>query len=73
MRCDAMRCCDLGAGLAFLELCLDEWKKRAPAGGITQADLATMERVYKGAQSTIGEIRLRGHEEFNIGKVFSAG
>lgn len=67
-----MRCCELEAGLAFLELCLDEWKKRAPVGGITQANLATMERVYNGAPSTIGEIRLRGPEDYNIWKgIFS--
>jgi hypothetical protein len=51
-----MRCCELEAGLAFLELiCLDEWKKRAPAGGLTQADLATMERVHIGTPQTLLE------------------
>lgn len=64
-----MRCRELEVGLAFLELiCLDEWKKRAPAGGLTQADL---DRVHIGTPKPYWRnCGLWGQKEYNIGKVF---
>lgn len=49
MQCDAV----IGGWAGVLELCLDEWKKRAPVGGTTQADLAMMKGSIMGPRALL--------------------